>query len=400
MIKDYPETLAHITKKYKGEPIEFGPYDKSEFPVAGELRWYTGKNTYKTITAEPGSTIVFGNFGTFVSSHNLNNTATLNSIFNYYSDFTIPAGTNFENCTNAGYLFRYCNNITFGSTEILPKVTTITYICHGASNIKFPKISSKVMTNTSYAFYQAKNITIMPGTKWNTVTDTSYMFQNADGITFTEAIDWAPTNAHYMFAGAKNIKFAPGTSLRPKTYGNRIFGDSAVIAFPPDFIFDPYCTSSEYIFYNNKITAWPDEMKLDHLVHAHGLFMDNTAGLTAGIPQTLTLESATNLNYCFRNCRPYDPVAKKYQRLQHLPKTLNLKSASTCTEFAKDCALSLESITIIADTIKDWTLNGGGTHNIYLGILSSILNTDEVQEQVARIRAKGWTVTTQSVALV
>lgn len=255
------------------------------------------------------------------------------------------------------------------------------------------------MTNTSYAFYQAKNITIQPGTKWETSTNAEHMFHQADGITIPDNTTFQAANMSTMFYGAKNIKFGSNVAIKGATNWTEIFR-TATIAFPPDMVLDPRVTSGNYAFYQTTVTSWPKEVKFDHVVSAWAWFHESYSYLKAGLPPGLTFESATNLEYCFNNCRVYDEVAKKYQRLQHLPETLNLKSLSTGTNAFANCALSLKSVTIIADTIKDWTVNGGGTHNITIGILSSILNTDEVQEQVTRIRAKGWSVTTQSIGLL
>lgn len=372
MIKPYPQSVTHLAVKYEENDLVFYPYEKPEKATVGELRWYNTEGTYTLVSGVPGSVILFGDYGSISNIKNLNNDTICSGVFRYKTNFTVPLGINFQNCTYAGYLFANCDTVTFGLSDMMPNVTDTSYMFYAAKNITVPRITSEKLTTTSYMFQSAQNITIRPGTHWENVKTAAYMFASSKNITLPAGMVFKPAGSSYIF-------------------------QNATIAFPPDFEFDP-TGNCEWLFCDStRVTAWPDSFKLARLNSAYTLFHNNTANLIAGIPDTITLESATSFSHTFNNCRPYDPETKKYQRIQKLPRDLNMRNASDCNNFTASGALGIEALTQIADTIKTWT---SGTHNITLGILNTLQNTTEVNDLLARIRAKGWSVTAQYNALV
>lgn len=372
MIDVYPQTI-NFSASIEADEVIFGPYSDPETPAAGELRWYGPDGTWTSVSASPGQLIAFGSEGAMLPLRNLNTTATLTSIFRDWNNFSVPSGIKFTACTNASYMFHSATGFTVAEQDNL-----------------FP-----VLQNMSYMFYAAKNTTI-PVITSSSITNASYAFSNAQNL-IVGAVDFSHvTNANYMFQASKNVSLPYGIVLRPTT-ADYCFQNST-FAFPRDMIFEP-TGSAQWLFGSaTRITQWPDNFKLDKATNLYTLFHDNSSNLVAGIPESITAESATNIEYMFNGTRVYDSVAGKWQRLQHLPSSLNLKSATSAGNFTSGCALDFESVKLIADTIKT---HYEGTHNITIGINKALqYEHPEVAEQLQRIRDKRWTVTAQYNALL
>lgn len=285
--------------------IQFGPYEQgSEIPQYGELRWYGVDGQYTSLTVSTGQLYAFGSNGTFLPMRNLNTSTTLTSCFRDWTNFTIPSGINFQSCTNASYMFYSSQRFT------IPEQTTL-----------FPNL-----TNASYMFANAQLATI-PTFTCPKLQNTTYMFQNAKNLV-VEGIDFQiVSNASYMFSGSNGVSLPAGTVLKPTT-ADCCFNGST-FAFPRDMVFEP-TGSAQWLFANStRITKWPDNITLSKATNLFTLFYENTANLIAGVPDTLTCESATNCEHMFANTRVWDATLGKYQRLQHLPSALNLAKATS-----------------------------------------------------------------------
>lgn len=361
----HPQNVVNFTAGYVDGEIKFGPYRQEDVPPAyGELRWYGRDGQYTSLTVSTGQLYAFGSNGTFLPLRNLNTSATLTSCFRSWSDFTVPQGINFAACTKSDYMFYESQRFVIPEQEVLfPKLTSASYMFAYAQSSVIPKFSTAKLQTATYMFQNAKNLEVK-------------------GIDFQYV-----ANASYMFSGSNNVRLPAGTVLKPSTADHCFNGST--FAFPKDMVFEP-TGSAQWMFPNStRITQWPDNITLSKATNLFTLFYNNTANLIAGVPDTLTCESATNCEHMFAECRPYDQATSKYQRLQRLPSALNLQKANSLSQFAAGCALDLDSLQRLAQMLPTYT---SGTHNCTLGINKEIQTDPDVATAIAAIRAKGWTV--------